>query len=143
MNLSQQNHRLLINIKAKATLCLHDIIFIDYKNKESEAVLNQIKKKTDNNIIVVDYETDYLQTIKNALDILTDKKEHYAWICSSICDYSDFDFSYICDPFARDQLHVFPSDLQDYGDTFFVDVNKAKAVLEAANQKDKQRQGLA
>ena len=57
------------------------------------------------------------------------KKDHYIWICSSVCDYTTFDFSYICDPFAKDQLHVFPSGIQKFGDTFFVDVNKAREVI--------------
>jgi hypothetical protein len=58
------------------------------------------------------------------------KKEHYLWLCSSVCDYTNFDFTYIADPFARDQLHVFPSGRQKFGDTFLLDVNKACEQLE-------------
>jgi hypothetical protein len=59
------------------------------------------------------------------------KKEHYLWLCSSVCDYTNFDFTYISDPFARDQLHVFPSEKQKFGDTFLLDVNKTKLQLES------------
>ena len=44
-------------------------------------------------------------------------------------DYSDFDFTYICDPFAKEQLHVFPSDKQKFGDTFLIDVNKLRTFI--------------
>ena len=36
----------------------------------------------------------------------------------------------LSDPFARDNLHVFPSDKQKFGDTFFMDVNKTRELLE-------------
>jgi hypothetical protein len=63
------------------------------------------------------------------LDSLPNKKEHYVWVASTICDYTDFDFTYICDPFSKEQLHVFPSDKQKFGDTFLVDVNKLRALI--------------
>ena len=56
-------------------------------------------------------------------------KEHYMWVCSSVCDYANFDFTYICDPYAREQLHVFPSDHQKYGDTFLVNINKLRELI--------------
>jgi hypothetical protein len=46
-----------------------------------------------------------------------------------VCDYSNFDFSYIIDPFSRDNLHVFPSGTQKFGDTFFFDVNKTHEIM--------------
>jgi hypothetical protein len=58
------------------------------------------------------------------------KKDHYIWVCSSICDYTNFDFTYICDPFSLEQLHVFPSDKQKFGDTFFINVNKLRILVE-------------
>ena len=64
------------------------------------------------------------------------KREHYLWVCSSICDYSSFDFSYICDPFAREQLHVFPSDKQKFGDTFLIDVNKLRVLVDTMSTLD-------
>ena len=70
-----------------------------------------------------------MNKLKDVLSKLVEKRENYIWVCSSVCDYSTFDFSYICDPFARDQLHVFPSGKQKFGDTFFLDVNKAKTLI--------------
>ena len=77
----------------------------------------------------VKYNGSYLDTIKDIVKRQQDKKEHYLWICSSVCDYSTFDFSYVVDPFAKEQLHVFPSGMQKFGDTFFIDVNKAKEII--------------
>jgi hypothetical protein len=64
------------------------------------------------------------------LSKLPEKKEHYIWIASTVCDYTGFDFTYICDPFAREQLHVFPSDKQKFGDTFLVNVNKLRELID-------------
>ena len=108
--------------RAKATNILYDIIYIDHGN------LSDIEGK-----VVVKYEQNYLKTFKKILDILPTKKEHYVWIVSTICDYTDFDFTYICDPFAKEQLHVFPSDRQKFGDTFLVDVNKLKSLINSMN----------
>ena len=49
--------------------------------------------------------------------------EHeYVWICSSICDYSDFDFSWHPEQWQAGMLHVFASDGEKFGDTFFMHV---------------------
>ena len=49
--------------------------------------------------------------------------EHeFVWICSSICDYSNFDFSWHPDKWQTEMLHVFASDGEKFGDTFFMHV---------------------
>ena len=49
--------------------------------------------------------------------------EHeFAWICSSICDYTDFDFSWHPEHWQAGMLHVFASDGEKFGDTFFMHV---------------------
>ena len=105
--------------KAKATNILYDIVYIDHGNKDLANIDN----------LIVKYENSYLNTFKNMLNHLPVKKEHYVWVVSTICDYSDFDFTYICDPFAKEQLHVFPSDKQKFGDTFLIDVNKLRTLI--------------
>jgi len=59
---------------------------------------------------------DTLTRIANAVDI------EYVWICSSICDYTDFDFSWHPDPWQLKLLHVFASDGEKFGDTFYMHV---------------------
>jgi hypothetical protein len=114
---------------AVATDCLYDIIFVDHGNL-SNLVYDMIVAKTYKTPIVVKFNKSYLQTIKNYLENVETRKEHYIWVCSSVCDYTDFDFSYICDPYAKDQLHVFPSNKQKFGDTFLIDVNKFRSLLD-------------
>jgi hypothetical protein len=118
------------SIRAKATECVYDIVVVDHGNKETTAVVKQLEAKAPRqNVSRIKHSGDYVQNMKHIVDSLPNKKEHYIWVASSICDYSDFDFSYICDPFARDQLHVFPSNKQKFGDTFFIDVNKTRELL--------------
>ena len=105
--------------KAKATNILYDIVYVDHGNKDLSNIDN----------LIIKYEKSYLNTFNNLLDKLPIKKEHYVWVISTICDYSDFDFTYICDPFAKEQLHVFPSDKQKFGDTFLIDVNKLRTFI--------------
>jgi hypothetical protein len=106
--------------RANATNILYDIVYIDHGNKDLSNIHN----------LIVKYEKSYLNTFKNIVNLLPVKKEHYVWIASTICDYSNFDFTYICDPFAREQLHVFPSDRQKFGDTFLIDVNKLRSLID-------------
>jgi len=115
--------------KAKATQCQHDIVLIDHGNKEASQVAEFLTSKA--NLTTIKYDGSYLRTFKNLLTNMITKKEHYLWLCSSVCDYTNFDFTYISDPFARDQLHVFPSEKQKFGDTFLLDVNKTKLQLES------------
>ena len=118
------------DIRAKATQCVHDIVVIDHGNPEITNVLDIINSKASGrSVTTVAYSGSYLDTLKDIVKRQQEKKEHYIWVCSSVCDYTEFDFSYICDPFARDNLHVFPSGMQKFGDTFFVDVNLARELL--------------
>ena len=114
---------------AVATDCLYDIVFVDHGNL-SNLIYDMIVAKTHKTPILVKFNKSYLQTIKHYIENTEAKKEHYIWVCSSVCDYANFDFSYICDPYAKDQLHVFPSNKQKFGDTFLIDVNKFRSLLD-------------
>ena len=49
--------------------------------------------------------------------------EHeFVWICSSICNYTDFDFSWHPEQWQATMLHVFASEGEKFGDTFFMHV---------------------
>jgi len=113
--------------RAVATNCIYDVYLIDYGNDSN---IEPLIKSRCKNVYTIKYETDYLTTLKNMLYKLGNKKDHYVWVCSSICDYTNFDFTYICDPFSLEQLHVFPSDKQKFGDTFFINVNKLRILVE-------------
>ena len=69
--------------------------------------------------ITTRYIADYLGTLKRVLSKVTDE---YVWIVSSVCDYSAFDFTWHPSEWQTDMLHVFASDEQKFGDTFYVHV---------------------
>jgi len=116
--------------RAFASNCIYDVYLIDYGNDNTANITSLIENKTKKNVYTIEYAGDYLSTLKNMLYELGIKKDHYIWVCSSICDYTRFDFTYICDPFSLEQLHVFPSDKQKYGDTFFINVNRLRTLVE-------------
>jgi len=120
---------------ANATNCLYDSIVIDHGNKETTKIVNLLKSKMpEKEVTKFPYTISYLETFKELLKTLPEKREHYLWVCSSICDYTGFDFTYICDPFAKEQLHVFPSEKQKFGDTFLVNVNKLRELVTDMSQ---------
>jgi hypothetical protein len=65
------------------------------------------------------YISDYLGTLKRVLNKVTTE---YVWVISSVCDYTNFDFSWHPSEWQRDMLHVFASGNQKFGDTFYVHV---------------------
>jgi hypothetical protein len=117
--------------KAKITNCLYDVVLVDHANPETSYTKELLETKTNKSVTTVQYDGSYLRTIRQLIALLPTKKEHYIWICSSMCDYSKFDFTYVADPFAKDQLHVFPSNKQKYGDTFLIDVNKTRLLIDS------------
>ena len=65
------------------------------------------------------YISDYLGTLRRILSKCTYKN---VWIVSSVCDYSRFDFTWHPSEWQQDMLHVFASNEQKFGDTFYVNV---------------------
>ena len=69
----------------------------------------------------VRYFDNYRDTLVRIAKSLVGEHE-YAWICSSICDYTNFDFSWHPEDWQATMLHVFASDGEKFGDTFFMHV---------------------
>lgn len=63
--------------------------------------------------------SNYLDTLKR---ILRKVEAEYVWVISDLCDYTDFDFSWHPELWQNSMLHVFPSNEQKFGDTFFIHV---------------------
>ena len=68
--------------------------------------------------VEVRYISDYLGTIRRALAKLPG--EEYVWVISSICDYHKFDFTWHPNEWQSHMLHVFASNEQKFGDTFYI-----------------------
>jgi hypothetical protein len=65
------------------------------------------------------YISDYLGTMRRALSRVD---WEYCWVTADVCDYTNFDFTWHPSEWQLDMLHVFPSDDQKFGDTFYVHV---------------------
>jgi hypothetical protein len=72
-----------------------------------------------NTVRTIRYFDNYLDTLKR---IANTSQHEFVWICSSVCDYANFDFSWHPEAWQATMLHVFASDDQKFGDTFFMHV---------------------
>jgi hypothetical protein len=69
----------------------------------------------------VRYFDNYRDTLIRLAKSLVGEYEH-VWVCSSICDYTNFDFSWHPETWQSTMLHVFASDKEKFGDTFYMHV---------------------
>jgi len=69
----------------------------------------------------VRYFDNYRDTLVRLAKSLVGQYEH-VWVCSSICDYTGFDFSWHPETWQSTMLHVFASNEQKFGDTFYMHV---------------------
>jgi hypothetical protein len=69
----------------------------------------------------VRYFDNYLDILRRLARSIPEEHE-FVWICSSICDYTNFDFSWHPEQWQATMMHVFASDDQKFGDTFFMHV---------------------
>ena len=86
---------------------------IDHLDGNSGQIPNTTKQ--------VRYFDNYLDTLKRIANGVSDEHE-FIWICSSVCDYTNFDFTWHPEQWQATMLHVFPSEGEKFGDTFFMHV---------------------
>ena len=91
------------------------IIEIDHMDGNSGQVLDTIK--------TVRYFDNYRDTL---IRIANTSEHEYIWIVSSCCDYTTFDFSWHPELWQNTMLHVFASDGEKFGDTFYMHVPSFK-----------------
>ncbi len=73
----------------------------------------------DQGNITARFISDYLGTLRR---VLAKVDWQYCWVTADVCDYRDFDFTWHPSEWQQDMLHVFASDEQKFGDTFYVHV---------------------
>jgi len=103
----------------------HDIYVVDFGNKESATVIANLEQRY-RVVKKARYFDNYLDTLNRLLDGVADD---HVWVVGSVCDYTTFDFSWQPEAWQRDMLHVFPSNEQKFGDTFFVPVKALQAKI--------------
>jgi hypothetical protein len=77
--------------------------------------------KIPNTTKLIRYFDNYRDTLIRLAKNLQGKHEH-VWVCSSICDYGNFDFSWHPEYWQSTMLHVFASGEEKFGDTFYMHV---------------------
>ena len=100
-------------IKIKTGRVATAILEIDHLDGNAGQIANTTRS--------VRYFDNYLDTLKRIANGIGDEHE-FIWICSSVCDYTDFDFTWHPEVWQATMLHVFPSDGEKFGDTFFMHV---------------------
>jgi hypothetical protein len=86
---------------------------IDHMDGNAGKIVDAVK--------TVRYFDNYLDTLKRIAKNVPPEHE-FVWICSSVCDYTNFDFTWHPEVWQAGMLHVFPSDDTKFGDTFFMHV---------------------
>jgi hypothetical protein len=86
---------------------------IDHLDGNAGQIPNTVRK--------IRYFDNYRDTLIRLARSLVGEYEH-VWVCSSVCDYSKFDFSWHPETWQSTMLHVFASDEQKFGDTFYMHV---------------------
>jgi len=100
-----------IKIKVDSTSAV--IVEIDHLDGNAKQIANTVK--------TIRYFDNYRDTLIRVAKSLVGQHE-FVWICSSICDYTDFDFSWHPEQWQATMLHVFASNEQKFGDTFYMHV---------------------
>jgi hypothetical protein len=75
-----------------------------------------------NTIKTVRFVDNYRDTLTRIARHAQSSAHEFVWICSSVCDYAGFDFSWHPEQWQARMLHVFASNEQKFGDTFFMHV---------------------
>lgn len=70
----------------------------------------------------------YMGTLKRIANHYSEAE--YIWITSSCCDYDNFDFTWHPEKWQNHMLHVFASNEQKFGDTFFMHVPSFRERIE-------------
>lgn len=78
-------------------------------------------KQIPNTVRTVRYFDNYRDTLIRLARSIGSEHE-WIWVCSSICDYTGFDFSWHPEAWQATMLHVFASNDQKFGDTFYMHV---------------------
>ena len=104
-------------IRVKAITVATAVYEIDHMDGNAGQIPNTTK--------ISRYFDNYLDTLRRLAKNIPAEHE-FVWICSSICDYTNFDFTWHPEQWQAGMLHVFASDGEKFGDTFFMHVPSFK-----------------
>ena len=102
-------------IRAGAT----QIFYMDFLNGGIARHQFDLLKLDHPDIKKTRYVDNHLNVFKRIMNLATTE---YVWIISSICNYTQFDFTWHPSDAQREMIHCFPSGNQRRGDTFYIHV---------------------
>ena len=93
-----------------------NVIFIDHGNADSKIQLEHLHQ-LGLNVKRVDFFNSYLHVMAQVCSLSI---QPYLWFINSVCDYTNFDFSWHPDESQLDMVHAIATTNQKFGDTFYV-----------------------
>ena len=103
----------LEHVQIKIEYTTVPVVEIDHLDGNAGQIPNTVKR--------IRYFDNYRDTLIRLAKSLVGEHE-WVWVCSSICDYTGFDFSWHPERWQTTMLHVFASNDQKFGDTFYMHV---------------------
>ena len=103
----------LEHVQIKIEYSTVPVVEIDHLDGSAGQIPNTVKR--------IRYFDNYRDTLIRLAKSLVGQHE-WVWVCSSICDYTGFDFSWHPERWQTTMLHVFASNDQKFGDTFYMHV---------------------
>ncbi len=98
---------------------LHNIYYVDHGNGTIAKHQYEVLREHHPDMVMTRFVGNYLDTFKR---IMATAETEYVWIINSICDYTQFDFTWQPEPWQKEMIHVFQSDHTKQGDTFYIHV---------------------
>jgi hypothetical protein len=98
---------------------LHNIYYVDHGNGTIARHQYEVLREHHPDMVITRFVGNYLETFKR---IMSTAETEYVWIINSICDYTQFDFTWQPEPWQAEMIHVFQSDHTKEGDTFYIHV---------------------
>jgi hypothetical protein len=107
-------------VKRVDSIC--DMYYVDHGNHDSEPQYYHLRGEHPD-LIKTRAVNDYLDTFKRIVNLATTE---YVWILNSVCNYKNFDFTWQPEPWQKEMIHVFSSNSNKRGDTFYIHVESFK-----------------
>jgi hypothetical protein len=94
------------------------VYVIDHLDGHADVTAEQVPWPIERTMRFFDNYKDTLTRLCNSIP----EDQEFVWIVSSLCDYSNFNFSWHPESWQNHMLHVFASGEEKFGDTFFMHV---------------------
>jgi len=108
-----------VNVSTRAYVINHG----DYNQQGQSELIDVLKDKGLSVVRTTRFISSYQGTLTR---LLRQETAEFVWVCSSVCDYRNFDFTWHPESWQGTMLHVFASEFggrtEKFGDTFLIHV---------------------